>query len=106
MAVVKKTLIIIEPGDVLKVVLRCTTCKREVVYSPDTVVPDLRSCSLCVPQPTQWDKNNEGDKRQREMGIALFDALQYFWSDEYRKRRRDRESLWDITLVLPADSTD
>lgn len=103
MAVVKKTLIIIEPGDVLNVVLRCAKCKREVVYSPDTAVPELRACSLCVPV-TQWDGNNDGDKMQREMGIALFNALQYFWSDEYRRRRRDSESKWDITLVLPSDS--
>ena len=100
MAVVRETLLIIEPGDVLKILIRCTECKMDVVYSPEFSTPDFRSCRLCS---AQWDNNKDGDKEQREKTISLFDALHYFWSDGYKKRRRDKESLWDITLILPGD---
>ena len=102
MPVVRKTMIIIEPGDVLKIVVRCSECKREVVYAPDSSVPDFRSCRVC-PSVTAWDSNNDGDKKQRSETIKLFEALHYFWSEEYRKRKRDSESNWDISLVLPGD---
>ena len=97
MPVVKKTLIIIEPGDVLKVVIRCTKCRGEAVYPPDSP-SEFRSCPLCT-EP--WDR--EGNQVEREQTIALFNALKYFWSDDFKNRRRENKIPWDINLVLPGD---
>ena len=95
MAVVRTALITIEPGDVLKVVIRCTQCGGEVVYPPDSE-SDFRSCPLCT-EP--WDR--EGEKDQRDHTIKLFNALRYFWSDDFKKRRREDKIPWDIIMVLP-----
>ena len=98
MAVVKKTLITIEPGDVLKVVIRCTKCGGEIVYPTDSQ-SEFRSCPLCS---APWDRKD--DESQREHTIELFNTLRYFWSDEFKRRRREGKIPWDITLVLPSDS--
>ena len=97
MPVVRKTLIIIEPGDVLKIVIRCTWCGGEVVYPPDSP-SGFTVCPLCN-EP--WDRRD--DLAQRDQTIGLFNALKYFWSDEFKKRRREYKIPWDINLVLPGD---
>ena len=97
MSVVKKTLITIEPGDVMKIVIRCTKCGGEIVYPPDSESA-FTSCPLCT---NPWDRKD--DEAQHLQTISLFNALRFFWSDEFRKRRRDSKIPWDITLVLPGD---
>ena len=99
MAVMRKTLIFIEPEDVLKVVIRCTKCGGEAVYPPDSESA-FTVCPLCN---APWDR--QADQPQRDQTLNLFNALRYFWSDDFKKRRREGAIPWDITLVIP-DATD
>ena len=102
MPVIMEKRIIFEPGDILKITVHCSLCRRD--FSIVAVESDsLRKCPLCGRDWVTVDSSEEV-QLDRERTLRLIEGLARFRSTSYQERRVRDNIPWTIRLELPADT--
>ena len=91
------------PGDVLRVVLRCTNCKGEIAYSMKRSIPNVpEECPLC---PQDWSQSvrYEDYKARVELLCRALELLSVADDGVFYDSAGDDESdwpPWTVRLVI------